>query len=67
MNKLIEIEGITWQVSLMLDEDREVTNDPSEVCHLLIQRPEDIRPHGVKQPFSAIQIVKGSFEIERAN
>lgn len=67
MNKLIEIEGTTWQVSLMLDEDREVTNDPSEACHLLIQRPEDIRPRGVKQPFSAIQIVKGSFEIEKAN
>lgn len=56
----IEIDGIMWIISLMLDENRERTDDPNEACHLIIQKPQDIRPEGTQQPFSAIEIMKGS-------
>ena len=65
MDRLIEVEGITYRIASMLDVNNEVTNNPKEACVLLICNPTI--PEGTKQPYWSISIIVGSLEHEAVN
>lgn len=59
-DKEIEIQGVMYDIVAFLSEDGTETDKCEEACTLVLQRPEDARPQGIKQAYKAVRIVKGS-------